>query len=48
MQNTVNHHKRNGLEFSFSHFVTCYRFGNKPANGLVTEMLQYSTIGCCK
>ena len=44
MQNAVNRHIRNGLNFFYLHQVTCLRSGNNPANGLVTEILQYFTI----
>jgi len=44
MQNAVNHCIRNRLEFFYLHLVTSSRFGNKPANDLVTEILQYFTI----
>jgi len=46
MQNAVNHHIRNGLDFFYLHQVTSLRSGNNPANGLVTEILQYFTIFC--
>jgi hypothetical protein len=46
MQSTVNHHIRNGLDFFCLHPVTSSRSGNNPANGLVTEILQYSTRFC--
>ncbi|MDR0230972.1 MAG: hypothetical protein LBI82_02510 [Dysgonamonadaceae bacterium] len=46
MQNIVNQHKRNGLDFFYLQCVTCSRSGNNPANGLVTEILQYFTIFC--
>jgi len=44
MQNAVNHHKRNGLNFSYLHQVTSLPSGNNPANGLVTEILQCFAI----
>jgi hypothetical protein len=46
MQNAVNQNKRNGLDFFYLHPVTYLRSGNNPANGLVTEILQYFTISC--
>lgn len=38
--------KQNGEVFFLSLAVTCSRFGNCPANGLVTEQLQYSVAVC--
>ena len=38
--------KQNGEDFFSSLAVTCSRFGNRPANGLVTEQLQYSVAVC--
>lgn len=38
--------KQNGEEFFSLLAVTCSRFGNCPANGLVTEQPQYSVIVC--
>ena len=46
MQNTVYECKQNGEVFFSSLCVTSYRFGNYPANGLVTEQPQYS-VGVC-
>ena len=37
MQNIVYERKRNGADFFSSLAVTYFRFGNCPANGLVTE-----------
>lgn len=38
--------KQNGEDFFSLLAVTCSRFGNRPANGLVTEQPQYSVIIC--
>ena len=38
--------KQNGEIFFLSLAVTCSRFGNFPANGLVTEQPQYSVAVC--
>lgn len=46
MQNTVYECKQNGEDFFSSLTVTCFRFGNCPANGLVTEQPQYSVAVC--
>ena len=46
MQNTVYECKQNGEGFFLSLSVTCSRFGNCPANGLVTEQPQYSVAVC--
>ena len=46
MQNTVNQTIRNGLDFYYSHSVTCLCSGNNPANDLVTEIVQYFSLGC--
>mgnify|MGYP001077800068 CR=1 FL=1 len=46
MQNTVYECKQNGGDFFSSLTVTYFRFGNCPANGLVTEQPQYSVIIC--
>ena len=46
MQNTVYERKQNGEDFFLSLSVTCSRFGNCPANGLVTEQPQYSVVVC--
>lgn len=46
MQNTVYECKQNGEDFFLSLSVTCSRFGNCPANGLVTEQPQYSVVVC--
>ena len=44
MQNTVYERKQNGEDFILLHSVTDIRFGNCPANGLVTEQPQYSVV----
>ena len=46
MQNTVYECKQNGEDFFSSLSVTYSRFGNCPANGLVTEQPQYSVVVC--
>ena len=46
MQNIVYECKQNGEDFFSSLAVTCSRFGNCPANGLVTEQPQYSVVVC--
>lgn len=46
MQNTVYECKQNGEDFFSSLTVTYFRFGNCPANGLVTEQPQYYVIIC--
>ena len=46
MQNTVYERKQNGEDFFSLPAVTYSRFGNCPANGLVTEQPQYSVIIC--
>lgn len=46
MQNTVYECKQNGEAFFSSLCVTSFRFGNYPANGLVTEQPQYSVVVC--
>lgn len=46
MQNTVYECKQNGEDFFSSLTVTCFCFGNRPANGLVTEQPQYSVVVC--
>ena len=46
MQNTVYECKQNGEDFFLSLSVTYSRFGNCPANGLVTEQPQYSVAVC--
>lgn len=38
--------KQNGEDFFSSLAVTCSRFGNHPANGLVTEQPQYIVVIC--
>lgn len=38
--------KQNGEDFFLSLAVTYSRFGNRPANGLVTEQPQYSVAIC--
>lgn len=38
--------KQNGEDFFSSLTVTCSRFGNRQANGLVTEQPQYSVAVC--
>ena len=46
MQNTVYECKQNGEDFFSSLTVTYFRFGNCPADGLVTEQPQYSVAIC--
>ena len=46
MQNTVYECKQNGEDFILLLAVTNIRFGNRPANGLVTEQPQYSVAVC--
>ncbi len=46
MQNIVYERKQNGEDFFSLPAVTCSRFGNCPANGLVTEQPQYSVVVC--
>ncbi|RXE60836.1 recombinase [Muribaculaceae bacterium Isolate-004 (NCI)] len=46
MQNIVYERKQNGEYFFSLPAVTYSRFGNCPANGLVTEQSQYSVIIC--
>ena len=46
MQDTVYECKQNGEVFFSSLCVTSFRFGNRPANGLVTEQPQYSVVIC--
>lgn len=46
MQNAVYERKQNGEGFFSSLTVTYFRFGNCPANGLVTEQPQYSVAVC--
>ena len=46
MQNTVYECKQNGEDFFSLPTVTDIRFGNCPANGLVTEQPQYSVAVC--
>ena len=46
MQNIVYERKQNGEGFFSLPAVTYSRFGNCPANGLVTEQSQYSVIIC--
>ena len=46
MQNTVYECKQNGEDFFSLPAVTCSRFGNCPANVLVTEQPQYSVPFC--
>ena len=46
MQNTVYECKQNGEDFFLLLSVTYSRFGNCPANGLVTEQPQYSVAVC--
>lgn len=46
MQNTVYECKQNSEDFFSSLTVTCFCFGNRPANGLVTEQPQYSVVVC--
>lgn len=46
MQNAVYECKQNGEDFFSLPAVTCSRFGNCPANVLVTEQPQYSVVIC--
>ena len=46
MQNTVDERKQNGEDFILLLAVTYFRFGNCPANVLVTEQPQYSVAVC--
>lgn len=46
MQNIVYERKQNGEVFFSLLTVTCFCFGNRPANGLVTEQPQYSVAVC--
>ena len=46
MQNIVYERKQNGEDFFSLPAVTCFRFGNCPANCLVTEQPQYSVVIC--
>ena len=46
MQNIVYERKQNGEDFFSLPAVTCSRFGNCPANVLVTEQPQYSVVIC--
>lgn len=46
MQNAVYECKQNGEDFFSLPTVTCCRFGNRTANGLVTEQPQYSVVIC--
>ena len=46
MQDTVYERKQNGEGFFSLPAVTYSRFGNCPANGLVTEQPQYSVAVC--
>ena len=46
MQNIVYERKQNGEVFFSLLTVTCFCFGNRPANGLVTEQPQYSVVVC--
>jgi hypothetical protein len=46
MQNNVYERKRNGTDFILLLSVTTVRFGNYPANVLVTEQPQYSVVIC--
>lgn len=46
MQNTVYERKQNGEGFFSLPAVTYSRFGNCPANGLVTEQPQYYVVIC--
>ena len=46
MQNSVYERKQNGEDFFSLPAVTYSRFGNCPANGLVTEQPQYSVVVC--
>ena len=46
MQNIVYERKQNGEDFFSLPAVTYFRFGNCPANGLVTEQPQYFVVIC--
>ncbi len=46
MQNIVYERKQNGEDFFSLPAVTYSRFGNCPANGLVTEQPQYFVVIC--
>lgn len=46
MQNAVYECKQNGEDFFSLLAVTCFCFGNYPANSLVTEQPQYSVAIC--
>lgn len=46
MQNIVYERKQNGEDFFSLPAVTCSRFGNCPANVLVTEQPQHSVVIC--
>ena len=46
MQNIVYERKQNGEDFILLHSVTTVHFGNRVANGLVTEQPQYSVVIC--
>ena len=46
MQNIVYERKQNGEYFFSLPAVTYFRFGNCPANGLVTEQPQYYVVIC--
>ena len=46
MQNAVYECKQNGEDFFSLPAVTCSRFGNCPANVLVTEQPQYYVVIC--
>ena len=46
MQNTANQNKRLAIEILCSASGYLSVFGNNPANGLVTEILQYSVQFC--
>ena len=46
MQNAVYECKQNSEDFFSSLTVNCFCFGNRPANGLVTEQPQYSVVVC--
>ena len=46
MQNIVYERKQNGEDFFSLPVVTYSRFGNCPANGLVTEQPQHSVVIC--
>jgi len=46
MQNTANQYIRLAIQILLSALGYLFVFGNKPANGLVTELLQYPIHFC--